>query len=130
MDKIIQAILCALSFFAPIHYALFGIVIFVIIDFLTGVWKAFRLNERIQSRRMRDTIGKFIGYFILLLIGQIFDSWFIIPLMGDNLFLQFFVFCIASTEFYSILENVSIILGIPNLKDKIIEFLAQNKKKD
>lgn len=128
MVEILKNILIAgLTFISPIWGLVVGLAIMVIFDLLTGMWAAYVKGEKIESKKMRMTVGKFIAYFALILISHVMDKVFIIPIFTNSLFTRMVGFFIASVEFKSVCENFSKILGF-EIWDKIKEFLAQNKK--
>lgn len=128
MKEWIIGLICAgWAFFTPVHTAVIGVFIMVFADLITGMWSAYKRGDKIESKKMRTTIGKFTAYLSLILLGYVFDTHFIIPFMGSTLFFNFLTFLIGSIEFKSLIENFQCILSIPNLWGKIKVFLAQNK---
>lgn len=127
-EWIIGLITAGWVFFTPVHTAVIGIFLMVFTDLLTGMWAAYKRGDKIESKKMRTSIGKFIAYLSLILISYIFDTHFIIPFMGTTLFFKFITFLIGAIEFKSLIENFEKILNIPNLWEKIKEFLAQNRR--
>lgn len=97
---------------APIENTLIALLFFVIADLITGVWKASK-TEKITSRKLGSSIGKVALYFIAILTAQVCDLYFNLPKI-ENIVAAL----IVVTEVLSILENISVITGIP-LLDKV-----------
>ena len=98
-------------FITPIHQFLITIYILLFIDLITGIYsKVFINKERLTSKRLKDTVLKFIGYSLAVYIGfQVDITWF----ADKSLVLAKIVAgYIMLTEFQSAIENLSIITGI------------------
>ncbi|MBC6111180.1 phage holin family protein [Pedobacter fastidiosus] len=95
-------------YFSPTHSSLLVITIFVIIDFITGVWKARRNKQDVTSKMMRVSIGKAVAYMIAILIAHLFELTFASALP----FMRMVAFFIASAEIKSIYENLGEITGL------------------
>jgi phage-related holin len=91
----------------PIQKFLAIVVVMVVIDFITGIWAALVRKEKIRSRTMQRTTIKITVYLIALLTGHYIDVVFesiiqiVYALAG----------VIVLTEFKSVLENLSDIVG-------------------
>lgn len=113
-----------LLFIAPIHQFLITTYILLVIDLITGVYsKVFIMKEAFTSKRLRDTILKFIGYSVAIYIGFQVDITY---LSDKSLVLARIVAgFITLTEFQSAMENLSIITGVDlwlMIKDKVNDF--------
>jgi phage-related holin len=115
----IVGIACAfLDSILPIGKFLGIVVVFVILDFVTGIWAAVKRSEKIRSRTMQRTTLKVTVYLIAVLSAHYVDVVF-------ESFIQF-VYVVAGvivlTEFKSVLENLSDIIGY-DLVEKIAQKL-------
>lgn len=123
-----KLIAVVLAFLAPIQAVLISITIFVIVDMITGMIAAHKRGETISSKKMRDSIGKMISYWLFILLAHLLDGmieWDSFMLSNE------FMVNIASgliglTEFKSCIENLDSIAGT-NFFKSIKKFLAQNK---
>jgi hypothetical protein len=118
-----------LVFLTPIHPLLYTIYILLIFDLITGVAKAVRSKEPITSKRMRDTIIKFVFYSIAVFIAFQVDitlfsavALYLSKLVGGYIIL---------IEFQSNIENISTITGVDlwmMIKDKVVAFFDTKLK--
>ena len=101
---------------APIVHV---VLVFIAIDFLTGLYASIRVKEIIVSHRLRKTVEKFVFYITALLLAFIFEKE-----IADWTNLASVVGCfIASVELLSIYENIQKITGLKiasKLKDVIM----------
>lgn len=96
-----------LDILLPIGKFIGVVVVLVVIDFATGIWAARKRSERIRSRTMNRTTLKISVYLIAILTGHyidiVFDSFIQIVYVLSGV--------IVLTEFKSVLENLSDIIG-------------------
>lgn len=107
---------------------LYALIIFVIIDYITGIMVAF-LNREISSEIGARGIFKKILIFILVGIAHIIDS----RLIGEGSVIRTAViFFYLSNEGISIIENASRIgLPIPQkLKDVLAQLHGKSKEEE
>ncbi len=117
--KSLSAILLILAPLTPIILSL-GVLIFI--DFLTGIYKSYKLKEAITSRKMSLTVSKLLLYNLAILSGFLVETYLVefIP------FVKIISGFIAITELKSVSENVASITGV-NYWAKIQEALKRNK---
>ena len=108
--------------FTPIMPTFLWLGFFIAIDLITGIWKNKKLGEPISCRKLSQTATKTLLYFLLIICSHILDTQFLnvdfLPIKITQLAAGY----LAVTEFKSIAENFSIILGMPiweYLKTKI-----------
>lgn len=81
---------------------IWGLLGFLAIDFITGVWKSLNSGERITSKRLRASVTKVGSYMLLLttliIAGKVETTF--IPLVT-----MAYYYCMF-TEIKSILENL------------------------
>ena len=98
---------------------LYALVVFVVIDYITGLMAAF-FEKKLSSETGFKGICKKVAIFCLVGIGHIIDA----QVIGNGSVLRTAViFFYLSNEGISIIENVAII-GLPVPK-KLIEVLEQ-----
>lgn len=100
-------------FFAPIKGLLIAVGIAIALDTIFGIFKAIRIKEEINSRRMSNIVSKFVLYqmSVLLLfaidkflLGEFFKIWFQI----DNFFTKVVAIILIFIEMTSIKENFEV----------------------
>lgn len=104
-----------------------GLAAFLVIDFITGVWRSISLGQKISSKRLRESVTKAGTYFLLV-------TTLIVASKIESTFLPFvtiaYYYCIF-TEMKSILENLQELgLEIPKAVNDKIESILPTKKKD
>jgi len=112
IEHMLLKVLVYLSFvFTPVAIALTWMGVFVFIDLVTGLWKAKIKNEAITSKRLGNTITKVVMYFLAIITSRVMDAELLkatfLPFTIAQLAIGFF----SITEFKSIMENISTILG-------------------
>lgn len=115
----------------PIRERAIAILVLVLIDLVTGIAASITrsreaerrglVGEKITSRRMRDTVTKFIGYTIALISSHIFTTHFGVDVV------VVVSFYLAVVEFKSVMENLSIILKM-DLYKTVSDFLGTKFK--
>ena len=106
-----------LSFFLPIVGILILIAASVILDTITGIWKAKKLKQRITSRRLSAIISKILLYEATVMLFFAMDKFLL-----NDIVMQFFsiellttkvlALTMVSIEVISINENYKAVKGI------------------
>ncbi len=110
--------------FGQLDGFLFALIMFVILDYITGLMCAF-INKNLSSEIGAKGIFKKIVIFVVVMLGHIIDS----KVIGDVSVLRTTViFFYLANEGISLLENVTII-GLP-VPEKLKQVLMQIKEKD
>lgn len=97
------------SAIAPYSTIIWSLFMFIVIDFITGVWAAKRMNCEIQSKKVKDTIWKFGFSLICIYCASRIDLH--IGASGTLSVANGFCVLIIGNEFYSVLENMYKITG-------------------
>ena len=105
------------AFFLPISGILFLVGFLILIDTITGIWKAKKLKQAITSRKLSAIISKLALYEVAVIMLYLIDFWIL-----DAIVLKFFsvplmvtkitALTLCSIELISISENYKIIYGI------------------
>ena len=123
--KIVTGVpLAWIAFFVdPEHYLLLGsLLALVVIDNITGVYASKLEGNRFQSRRLRITVAKIIGYFLVISAGYLMEN--ILPITYiDDIIIAYAM----ATEFLSIIEN-SDRAGLP-VPPILIRIIKEKKDK-
>lgn len=62
-----------LSFLAPIETFVVWMMIFVMIDLVSGIWAAKRRHEKLESKKLGATLNKMVWYFTAIVMAQALD---------------------------------------------------------
>ena len=105
------------AFFMPISGIIFLVGFLILIDTITGVWKAKKLKQPITSRKLSAIVSKLALYEVAVIMLYLIDYWIL-----DAIILKFFsvplmvtkitALTLCSIELISISENYKIIYGI------------------
>ena len=105
------------TFFLPITGILFLIGFSIVIDTITGIWKAKKLGIPITSRKLSAIISKLMLYEIAVILFYLIDrfilndiilTFFSVPLMLTKIL----SLVLVSIEVMSISENYKAVKGI------------------
>jgi len=115
--SLLQLLAVVCSFFLPISGILFLIGFAIVVDTLTGIWKAKKLGLPITSRRLSAIISKLmlyevavIGFYLIdkFILNDIILQFFSVPFMLTKILSLILV----SIEVMSINENYKAVKGI------------------
>lgn len=113
-----------LAFITPIKWLLIGAGALIVLDTVTGVYKAKKRNHPITSKRFGHVISKFVLYQVAIISAYIVELMVNQP---DYLPIARIVTVgIALTELKSILENLASVTGA-NIWSFLLAYL---KRKD
>lgn len=118
----VKLALATLAYFAEIQNLFHAVLVFMAIDWVTGVYASFKLrtkdiytingvqrkNPWFKASKMRYSIEKFVFYMLAIAVAFVFRKEFI-----EGIYLAKIVAgYIAITELKSIFENISRIMGV------------------
>jgi hypothetical protein len=105
------------AFFLPISGILFLIGFAIVIDTITGIWKAKKLKIKITSRGLSAIVSKLFLYEVAVILTYLIDKFIL-----NDIVLQFFSvplmltkilsLVLVSIEAISISENYKLVKGI------------------
>ena len=105
------------AFFLPITGILFLIAFAILVDTITGIWKAKKLKIPITSRGLSAIISKLFLYEVAVILTYLIDRFIL-----NDILLQFFSvplmvtkilsLVLCSIEVISINENIKAVKGI------------------
>ncbi len=121
-DGIAFSVCCGFiaSFFIPIKGFLLFTVFVVFADTVTGIMAANKRGERITSKGLYRTSQKVVVYFVGIMIFEGARNTFSLPLNITYMV----AFTIATTELYSISENIKSMTGV-NIGTLILRFFRR-----
>lgn len=118
-----------LEFFKPYFLLLIILVILIVIDFTTGVSKAF-LNKNFSSKKLRKGIDKYRSYFTLSIISIVIDVIITFYTQDScNLIAVSSIIFMITCEITSIIENCGNI-KIPPILTQTVDLLKDIWSKD
>lgn len=123
-DGIIITACCGFvtSFFIPIKGFLLFTIFAVFADTITGIKAAKARKEKISSRGLYRTSEKVVVYFVAIMIFEGAKNTFSIPVPITYMV----AFTIATTELFSIAENIRSITGV-NIGTFVVKFFKNQK---
>jgi hypothetical protein len=113
----LQLLAVVSTFFLPITGILFLIGFAIVIDTITGIWKAKKLGIPITSRKLSAIISKLMLYEVAVILFYLIDrfilndiilTFFSVPLMLTKIL----ALVLVSIEVISISENYKAVKGI------------------
>ena len=114
------------AFFSPISYAIYSVLLLIVIDTATGVMKAGKKNIlEVRSKRMGDVLYKIIYYLSAITIAQVCALY-----VDDTIpFVKLALVAVIIIEVKSIDENFRDTFGFSFI-DKLLEAGKLIKRKD
>lgn len=121
-EKITYAICCGFifSFLIPIKGFLIFTIFVVFADMVTGIRAAKKEGQKISSKGLYRTSEKIVVYFVGIMIFEAAKNTFSLPVPITYMV----AFIIATTELFSISENIKRITGV-NLTTIILKFFKK-----
>lgn len=107
---------------APVHGIMLAVGALIFIDLFTGIWRAWKVKEKITSNGLRRTITKMVAYQLGIVTALILEKY----LMTGVPMIQIVAGIIGVTEAKSVFENITVITGIDFLS--VIKDKLQGKK--
>ena len=116
-NNLMQLLAVVSAFFLPITGILFLIAFAILVDTITGIWKAKKLKIPITSRGLSAIISKLFLYEVAVILTYLIDRFIL-----NDILLQFFSvplmvtkilsLVLCSIEVISINENIKAVKGI------------------
>lgn len=125
LEKLLSGITGILTYiFGGLDSLFFTLLIFIIIDYITGICKGIYKHELSSSTSIKGIIKKF-GYILIVIVASFFDNIINDSSMAiRNLVIYFFI----ANEAISILENWAIMeLPLPKKLFYVFEKIKEEK---
>lgn len=123
-EFVTSLIISAIAVLAPVHSILIVTGILIVLDFITGIWAAYKREEKIKSARMRDSVTKMVIFQVAVISGFLMEKY----LLDNSIPVSKIVAgVIAATEGLSLFENLNTISG-KNVFGALIEKLGSKNK--
>ena len=116
-SKFFTLLSICMAFFLKISGILFLILFLILIDTITGIWKARKLKEKITSRKLSGIISKIFLYECAIIMMYLIDYWILNDIVLNFFLIPFLVtkitaLTLCSIELLSISENYKAIYNI------------------
>jgi hypothetical protein len=134
-NSLLKLITICFSFFLPISGILGLLLVLILADTATGIWKAKHQKQQITSRKLSAIISKLLLYeltvilFYLIdyfILNQIILTFFSVPLMLTKVL----ALILASIEIMSINENYKAVKSIDLWQSAKLLFARAKEVKD
>lgn len=137
-----KILIAVLAFLSPVKHLLIATLVFSFADFITGIFAARKqaklqgktnLTDWWQSKKMQKKVFDLVFYLLAIILAyyfeKLFSEWLNFPVS------KLTAFIILSVEFWSNMENLSIITGMPLNKKAFFDFMnairnPSNKEND
>jgi hypothetical protein len=113
----------AISIFTPVVPMLLTIGVLIVIDFLVGIYRAFKMNEQITSRKMGNTISKMFLYQLTIISLFLFETYILMNILPVT---KIGAALISITELKSIDESVEKMTGVGVWK-KLVKIIKRGE---
>ena len=113
-SELLTLISICFAFFLPISGILLMIGVLIVIDTITGIWKAKKLGEKITSRKLSSIISKLALYEVTVIMFFLIDKFILNDIILTFFSVEFMLtkvvaLVLASVEVISINENIKVI---------------------
>jgi hypothetical protein len=102
---------------------LLTIGVLIVIDFLVGIYRAFKMGEKITSRKMGNTISKMFLYQLTIISLFLFETYIVGPILPIT---KIGAALISITELKSIDESVEKMTGVGVWK-KLVKIIKRGE---
>ena len=99
-----------LAYFTPISEMVIVMLIFLLLDTISGIWASLKKGEKLESHKLRKTVYKIVWYTVAVMLSWMMEKTFF--LTWSNLASLVCGF-ICFVELKSIFENVTSITNEP-----------------
>lgn len=118
-----------LSPLLPLGPLVIVLLVFIAVDFITGLIASWHRGEGFCSKKMWRTVYKTVFAITGVIMAHLLDEVILMPAIGSPLHLaRFFTAFVCGTEFWSFLENASELSQHPIFR--VVRKLMNNKFKD
>ena len=109
--------------FTPVVPMLLTIGVLIVIDFLVGIYRAFKMNEQITSRKMGNTISKMFLYQLTIISLFLFETYILMSILPVT---KIGAALISIVEIKSISESIEKMTGVAIWK-KLVRIIKRGE---
>jgi len=99
------------SYFTPISEMIHVMLIFLVLDTISGIWASLKEGEKLQSNKLRKTVYKFLWYTVAVMLSWMMEKTF--SIMDWSNLASIVAGFICFVELKSVFENITRITGDP-----------------
>jgi phage-related holin len=110
-----------LAYFAPIQVVIHCMLIFIVLDCLSGIWASMKEGNKIESHKLRKTVIKLMWYTVAVMAAHMMETSFH---LGWSQLSNITGGFICLIELKSIFENIARITNEPVFR-KIIKIFTK-----
>lgn len=118
-----EAMMWLAMYFSPTYSIMLSIAFFVLVDMYTGIRAAQKRGESVNSKKLRDTVSKFVDYGVGVIVACFIQKQF----LPDVPAMQLVAGLINYIEIKSINENIYDITGV-NMFQVVLDRLKPPSK--
>lgn len=125
-EFIVRLLIAAIAVLSPIKAVLIATGVTILIDLISGICRAVKAKEKIESSVMRRTVTKFFVYQLAIISGFIIETYLLQAIPITKLVSS----VIGLVEIKSILENLNGIYGQDLFKTLLEKLGSDNSKSE
>jgi len=73
---IAQLFVMIIAYFTPIHEIIHVMLVFLVIDTISGIWASLKKKEKFESGKLRKTVYKFLWYTVAVMLAWMMEKTF------------------------------------------------------
>ena len=125
---LISFLISLVAILSPVVPILLTVGTLITIDFIIGLWRAFKMKEQITSRKMGNTISKMLLYQLTIISLFLFETFILTDILP---FTKIAAGLIGVVEIKSISESIEKVTGV-NIWNKLVKIIrrGQSQTKD
>ena len=106
----LKLFLLAIAYFTPIAEMVIVMLIFLLLDTISGIWASLKKGEKLESHKLRKTVYKIIWYTVAVMLSWMMEKTFSLSWSNLSSLVCGFV---CFVELKSIFENATRITNEP-----------------
>ncbi len=127
-NYLISFLVSLVAILSPVVPILLTVGTLITIDFIIGLWRAYKMKEKITSRKMGNTISKMLLYQLMILSLFLLETFILTDILP---FTKIAAGLIGVVEIKSISESIEKVTGV-NIWNKMTKIIrrGQSQTKD
>ena len=99
-----------IAYFTPIAEMIHVMLIFLVVDTISGIWASLKSGEKLESRKLRKTVYKFLWYTVAVMAAWMMEKTYSLHWSNIASIVAGFI---CFVELKSIFENITRITNEP-----------------
>lgn len=99
-----------IAYFTPIAEMIHVMLIFLVVDTISGIWASLKSGEKLESRKLRKTVYKFLWYTVAVMAAWMMEKTYSLHWANIASIVAGFI---CFVELKSIFENITRITNEP-----------------